>query len=107
MTLLLTQGFSYTGTAQTPAGSGFTVQQAIEYALKNETNVKNAQIETQIAQAKINELIGVGLPQVKGTADINKFIEIPTSFVPGEFLVVNPEPMHLFSLGKIIPHQPD
>ncbi|MBK7388550.1 MAG: TolC family protein [Bacteroidetes bacterium] len=85
VTLLLTQGFSYTGTAQTPAGSGFTVQQAIEYALKNETNVKNAQIETQIAQAKINELIGVGLPQVKGTADINKFIEIPTSFVPGEF----------------------
>lgn len=74
-----------TGTAQTPAGSGFTVQQAIEYALKNETNVKNAQIETQIAQAKINELIGVGLPQVKGSADINKFIEIPTSFVPGEF----------------------
>ncbi|MBK8873038.1 MAG: TolC family protein [Bacteroidetes bacterium] len=53
--------------------------------MKNETNVKNAQIETQIAQAKINELIGVGLPQVKGTADINKFIEIPTSFVPGEF----------------------
>lgn len=85
VTLLLAQGFSNTGTAQTPAGSGFTVQQAIEYALKNETNVKNAQIETQIAQAKINELIGVGLPQVKGTADINKFIEIPTSFVPGEF----------------------
>ena len=85
VTLLLAQGLSNTGTAQTPAGSGFTVQQAIEYALKNETNVKNAQIETQIAQAKINELIGVGLPQVKGTADINKFIEIPTSFVPGEF----------------------
>jgi outer membrane protein len=85
VTLLLAQGFSNTGTAQTPAGSGFTVQQAIEYALKNETNVKNAQIETQIAQAKINELIGVGLPQVKGSADINKFIEIPTSFVPGEF----------------------
>ncbi|MBK7971671.1 MAG: TolC family protein [Bacteroidetes bacterium] len=85
VTLLLAQGFSYTGSAQTPAGSGFTVQQAIEYALKNETNVKNAQIETQIAQAKINELIGVGLPQVKGSADINKFIEIPTSFVPGEF----------------------
>lgn len=85
VTLLLAQGFSYNGSAQTPAGSGFTVQQAIEYALKNETNVKNAQIETQIAQAKINELIGVGLPQVKGTADINKFIEIPTSFVPGEF----------------------
>lgn len=83
--MLSTFVLSETVTAQTPAGSGFTVQQAIEYALKNETNVKNAQIETQIAQAKINELIGVGLPQVKGTADINKFIEIPTSFVPGEF----------------------
>ncbi|MBL7914284.1 MAG: TolC family protein [Bacteroidia bacterium] len=83
--MLSTFVLSETVTAQTPAGSGFTVQQAIEYALKNETNVKNAQIETQIAQAKINELIGVGLPQVKGSADINKFIEIPTSFVPGEF----------------------
>ena len=107
VTLLLAQGFSYNGSAQTPAGSGFTVQQAIEYALKNETNVKNAQIETQIAQAKINELIGVGLPQVKGTADINKFIEIPTSLCRVNFLAVNPEPMHPFSLGRIILRQPD
>jgi outer membrane protein len=66
-------------------GNSFTVSQAIEYALKNQVNVRNAYIETEIAQARINELIGAGLPQVKGTADITKFIEIPTQFIPGEF----------------------
>lgn len=86
MLLMLMIMFLFTETfAQQNAGSAFTVQQAIDYAIKNQTNVKNAQLETEIAQSKINELIGVGLPQVKGTADINKFIEIPTSFVPAEF----------------------
>jgi len=70
--------------AQQP-GYAFNVQQAVEYALKNQVNVKNAELDARIAVAEKNEVIGIGLPQIKGTADINHFIEIPTSFVPAEF----------------------
>ncbi|MBL0342335.1 MAG: TolC family protein [Bacteroidetes bacterium] len=71
--------------AQNGEPTSFTVSQAIEYAIKNNVNILNADLDIQISQARINELIGVGLPQVNGSADINNFLEIPTQFVPGEF----------------------
>ncbi|MDQ3050521.1 MAG: TolC family protein [Bacteroidota bacterium] len=76
--------------AQTTAGSEFSLQQAIDYALKNQVDIKNAQLDAEIARARTNELIAVGLPQVNGTADMNKYLEIPTQFVPAEFF--NGEP---------------
>lgn len=82
-TMVVVNGFNVF--AQEPGSSSFTVQQAIDYAIKNSVNIKNADLETQVAQARINELIGVGLPQIKGTADLNNFIEIPTQFIPAEF----------------------
>ena len=65
--------------------NSFTLQQAIDYALKNQTSIRNAQIDEEIAAGKVNELIGAGTPQLSGTADLNNFIDIPVSFVPGEF----------------------
>lgn len=65
--------------------NAFTVQQAVEYALKNEANVKNAFIDRDIAGKKVSELIGVGLPQINIEADANRFLKIPTTFVPAEF----------------------
>jgi len=66
------------------------IQQAVEFALKNHVDVKNAELEVGIAKARMNELVGAGLPQVNGSADINKFIEIPTQFIPGEFFDEKP-----------------
>lgn len=63
----------------------FSVQQAVEYALNHQVAVINSGVDTEIAKARIDELIGVGLPQVKATADFNDFLEIPTQFIPGEF----------------------
>ncbi|HNR20432.1 MAG TPA: TolC family protein [Bacteroidia bacterium] len=71
--------------AQQSESFSFSLQQAIEYALQHQATTKNAALDVEIAQKKINELIGVGLPNITGSADINKFIEIPTSFVPAEF----------------------
>jgi len=65
--------------------NSFTLQQAIEYALKNQANIRNAQIDEEIAAKKVHELIGIGTPQLSASADLNKFIDIPVSFVPGEF----------------------
>jgi len=72
------------GEAQAPAYS-FSLQQAIDYSIQNQVSIKNAELDQQISKARVDELIGVGLPQINGKADVNHFIEIPTSFVPGEF----------------------
>ncbi|HMT29047.1 MAG TPA: TolC family protein [Bacteroidia bacterium] len=76
--------------SQNSESQSFTVQQAIDYAIKNNVNIKNADLQTEIAQARINELIGIGLPQVRATADLNDFLEIPTQFIPGEFFEGEP-----------------
>lgn len=76
--------------AQQGGSYSFTLQQAVDYGYANQATTKNSAIDTEIAQKRINELIGVGLPQISGSAEINKFIEIPTSFVPAEFFGGNP-----------------
>lgn len=60
----------------------FSLNDAINYALKNQFNVTNATYDEKIAGQKVNELTGLGTPQINGEASINKFIEIPTSFLP-------------------------
>ncbi|MFN5325177.1 MAG: TolC family protein [Bacteroidota bacterium] len=67
------------------AKEAFDIKQSIEYAIANHPDIKNANLEIAIAQTKINELIAIGLPQINLSADLNKFIEIPTQFVPAEF----------------------
>jgi len=48
----------------------FTVDQCIEYALRNSINVQNSILDEQIATAKVKETIGIGLPQISGSASI-------------------------------------
>ena len=76
--------FSLAGNSQAQENT-FSLQQAIDYALKNHTSVLNAQLDEDIARKKVNEIVGMGTPQIEGTADFNYFLDIPVSFVPGEF----------------------
>jgi len=59
----------------------FSLKQAIDYALQNQKDVKNAIIDEAIAQKKVNEILGSGLPQINGSFDFKDFIEVPTSIV--------------------------
>jgi outer membrane protein len=59
-----------------------TLEQAIGYAIQNEPNVLNAGIDQEIAQKRVNELTGVGLPQISGSADTKKYIRVPTVVIP-------------------------
>ncbi len=68
----------------------FSLQQAIEFAWQNQVDIKNATLDYEIAQKRAKELFGIGMPQISGSADINNFIDIPTTFVPAEFF--NGEP---------------
>jgi outer membrane protein TolC len=83
--LLLVAFASITQVRAQDANSSFSLKQAIEFAMINQPNVKNAQLDESIAKNKVEEIIGIGTPQINASADINKFIEIPTSFVPAEF----------------------
>lgn len=67
------------------ASVSFSLQQAIDYALQNQKDVKNAVLEEQIAKQKVNEITGLGLPQISTSFDLKDFLEIPTSLIPAEF----------------------
>ena len=48
-------------------------------------DVLNAQLDASIAKQQVNETIGIGLPQINGKFDVQDFVKIPTSVIPGEF----------------------
>ena len=63
----------------------YSLQQAIEYANQHQSTALNAALDEQMSSAKVKEIVGIGLPQIKGEIDVKHFFEIPTSFIPGEF----------------------
>lgn len=69
--------------AQDQGKNGFTLQQAIDYAVKNSPSYKNAELDQQNALYKKREIAGLGLPQVSGSIDLKDYINIPTSLLPG------------------------
>lgn len=73
--------------AQTKENNSYTfsLQQAIDFALQNQNNIKNAVLDEQIAKAKVKEITGMGLPQINASFDMKDFLEIPTSLIPAEF----------------------
>jgi outer membrane protein len=71
--------------AQQTESYQFSLQQAIDYALKHQANVLNAQIDEEIAKNKVRETTGIGLPQVSSSFAFQDFLKVPTSLIPGEF----------------------
>ncbi len=71
--------------AKDSSAFSFSLQQAVNYALENQKDVKNAIIDEQIAQKRVNEIMGMGLPQINSSFDLREFIEIPTSLIPADF----------------------
>jgi outer membrane protein len=52
------------------AAESFTLEQCIQYALENSIAAKNADLDQRIAKAKVNETVGIGLPQISGTGSV-------------------------------------
>ncbi|MCL6257611.1 TolC family protein [Aquiflexum sp. TKW24L] len=72
------------GHAQSEKVLQLTLEESLSYALENNVNAKNAQLETMIAKAQIIERRSSGLPQIKGSYDITHNVAIPIVFVPNE-----------------------
>lgn len=62
-----------------------SLEQAIEYALKNNYSVINASRDIKIALQKKRETTATGLPQITAGVDYTDNFEIPKSVIPAQF----------------------
>jgi outer membrane protein len=72
-----------TATAQTTRHE-FSIQQAVEYARKNNVQVKNALLNVQMQKQTNREITAAALPNISGSVGVTDYIDIPTSLIPGE-----------------------
>ena len=72
---------------QAPTGQThrFTLQQCIDYAYEHQDSLKNAKLDMESADYRVKEIFGMGLPQVSGNVNVQDFLKLPTSLLPGEF----------------------
>ena len=61
-----------------------SIDEAIEYGIKNNRNLMNAEREILMAYNQKWETIATGLPQIKANLDYSNYIELPTSLIPLE-----------------------
>jgi outer membrane protein len=63
----------------------FTAKQAVDYALKNSVQIKNALIDIDIQRQTNKEITASAYPQINGNVSVNDYLSIPTSLIPAEF----------------------
>ncbi|NCI51882.1 TolC family protein [Sediminibacterium roseum] len=71
-------------TAQQRTTHEFTIQQAVEYAHAHNVQVKNALLAIESQKQTNREITAQALPNITGSANLTKYIDIPTSLIPGE-----------------------
>lgn len=67
--------------------TSLSLKQAQEYALKNNTGMKNAQLDIEIAKKKIWETKAIGLPQVSASGTYTHLFKIPEVSFGGSSLI--------------------
>jgi outer membrane protein len=75
--LLLIAGF-----AQAQQRHELTVREAVDLAYKNVIEVKNAQLDYQIQEAKNREILGSAYPQLSGSAGASYYFKLPVLLFP-------------------------
>lgn len=73
------------------AQTEYSLQQAIEYALLNNENVLNAELNRRDAEAQVFETRADGLPQITAGFDFNNNLVIQKSPIPRAFISGNPD----------------
>jgi outer membrane protein len=68
-----------------------SLEESLMYALENNVDAKNAQLETLIAKATVKERRAEGLPQINGNVDYTYNAAIPVVFFPNEGPFADPE----------------
>jgi len=76
-TLLLSLSLPLCVAAQSSDSSSFSLDECIQFAMENTVNVKNARIDEQIAESKVKETVGIGLPQIDGSVNLTHNEKLP------------------------------
>lgn len=63
----------------------FSAQDAVDYAMKNTSQVKNALLDIQKQIQTNRSVTASALPQINGNVNYTNYLDIPTSLLPGEF----------------------
>lgn len=58
-----------------------TLQECVDYALKNSNAIKNASLDEQIANAKVGEVRAIGLPQLFASAGVQHNLKLRDIFL--------------------------
>jgi outer membrane protein len=75
--------------AQNQPARVLTLQECIDYALENGVTVQNSKLDERIAESKVKETIGIGLPQISGNASVVHNEKLPrffTTYGPNSFI---------------------
>ncbi len=79
--------------------SSLSLQQAIDYALKNSYATINADRDVDIAKKKKWETTTIGLPEINAKIDYQNWIKQQVSLLPAEFFGGNPGEFEEISFG--------
>jgi outer membrane protein TolC len=90
------------------APQAFSLQQSIDYALAHQPNLKNAQLQNEIAQARIGQIRSAGLPQINAGVDVgNNVILQKTLLDPNTFggggtqqITITPDNLNTLNNGQ-------
>lgn len=99
---LLATGQSLLAVAQNDTTASLSLEQAREYALQHNINMRNVRADLEIARKGIWEITASGLPQISGAVGYQYYVDIPTSLVPAEFFGGEPGEFREIKFGT--PH---
>ncbi|WP_395617805.1 TolC family protein [Aquirufa sp.] len=75
-------------TSLAATAQSFSLKQAVDYAITHQVQVKNSQLDLQNANAKVNEIRAMGLPQVNGSLSLTNNLILQRVFIPAR--IFNP-----------------
>jgi outer membrane protein len=71
--------------AQPETKYSFSVKQAVEFASKNNAQVKNALLNIQVQEQTNRGITAAAYPSLNGSIGVTDYIDVPTQVVPGDF----------------------
>ncbi len=63
----------------------FSAQQCVDFATKNNVQVKNAMLALQLQVQQNKSITASALPNLSGTGNFTDYLQIPTTLIPAEF----------------------
>ena len=77
----------------------FSIQQAVDYAKKNNVNVKNALLDVQIQEQTNREVTSAAYPQIGANGSLVYNAKLPVSLVPAQFFGGQPGNFQKIAFG--------